>query len=79
MPDCGCEIDYDYDLKEQRNCSTINQCPLCAAAPALLEAANWAARSYHHPTCTFGKTGDGNNCCCHVGAAQAAIAKTTSQ
>ena len=33
MPkECGCEIDYDYDLTEHRNTSTIIFCPLHAAA-----------------------------------------------
>lgn len=37
------------------------------------EAVEWAARSNHHPDCTWGKTGSGLNCRCHVGATKAAI------
>ena len=72
MP-CGCEIrSHTVDMADG-----INWCPLHQAAPELLDAAKWGARSYHHPSCEFGKRGDGNTCTCHVNACADAVAKAT--
>jgi hypothetical protein len=50
---------------------------LISAAPDLLEACEWAAKSLHHPDCKTVKDGCdiGTNCDCHVKACRAAIAK----
>ncbi len=48
---------------------------LIAATPELLEACRHGAMSIHHPSCSHGKSGDGNTCNCHVGKCQEAIAK----
>ena len=48
---------------------------LIAAAPDLLAACERAARSCHHPACL----NVGQHCTCHVGTAQAAIAKATEE
>ena len=48
---------------------------LIAAATELLEACEAAARSCHHPTCSWGKTGAGTICNCHVKMAKAAVTK----
>lgn len=51
---------------------------LIEAAPDLLAACEWAARSNHHPKCPVALA-KSNHCECHVGAACAAIAKATQE
>lgn len=58
-----------FNIEEARRVAS-----LCKAAPDLLAACEWAARSYHHPACGLAR-GKSPTCSCHVGAAQAAIAK----
>jgi hypothetical protein len=48
------------------------------AIPELIKACEWAAQSFHHPSCPVAK-GKSFRCECHVGACQAAIRKTTGE
>ena len=41
----------------------------------VIKALESSAASFHHPSCSWGKTGSGNTCKCHVGACNDAIAK----
>ncbi|KKK65263.1 hypothetical protein LCGC14_2975880 [marine sediment metagenome] len=63
------------DGKLIANCfKSIANAHLIAAAPAMYEALEHTSMSIHHPACSWGKTGSGNTCNCHVGKAIKALA-----
>lgn len=84
----GSEVELNHRICEVDEGPTEAQAEanarLIAAAPDMLDALEWAAKSVHHPVCPI-STGKGqttvthDDCNCHVKEARAAIAKATGE